>query len=440
MILFLSLFLGSSALADTGQMFGFGNRASAMTGHSAAAGFEALSAYSNPAGLARSSDKKLMFAYSTLWMKPQFKSISNVVVENQFVSDQTRSGSAPTSYRTAFGNTFGLALKLAPEWYGLSAGFVLYSPLENTSTLDTGETYLPEYVLHRARAHRPQFHAGLGAQISAQWFLGLGMRIGYSTTSRSTFFLKTTSGEPTTMRFESTIQPRGGFTVGVQHTSESLQGGMLLRLPLRYPTTFSIDSTAEALGGLGGLDFNLAASTPLYYDPLSLEIGGTWGRSGALQLEAQIAWERWSDFEMPTIQIQNSTTRQGVLISGSRLPNYALRDLVVPRFGVDVPLGTLRLRGGYSYRASIFESLPTQAGNALDPPQHRVGLGVGIPLSLSAPAELHLFLQGQFLASQNIVKSAGDEGGNLSDSKIGAPGYTAGGTVLGGGVGVTVNL
>jgi hypothetical protein len=440
MILILALLQSIPALADTGQMFGYGNRASALTGHSTAAGFDAWSAYANPAGLARPGGKDVAFSYSTLWMKPAFKSISNVTVENQYVSDQTRAGSAPTSYRTAFGHTFGLALRLAPSWNNLSAGLMLYSPLENTSVLDTGETYLPEYVLHRARAHRPQFHAGLGATIAEQLFVGLAMRVGYATTSRSTFFLKTTTGEPTTMRFESTIKPRAGFTVGVQYAGDVFQSGLVLRLPLRYPTTFSIDSTAEALGGLGGLDFNLAASTPLYYDPLSLELGASWGKADQLLVEAQVAWERWSDFEMPTIEIQNSTTRQGVLISGSRLPNYTLQDLIVPRIGAELPIGGLRVRAGYSYRASIFKELPTGAGNALDPPQHRLGLGVGIPLRLSAPAELHVFLQGQFLASQDIVKTAGDEAGNLSDSKIGAPGYTAGGAVFGGGVGVTVEL
>ena len=440
MILFFASLYALSASADTGQMFGYGNRASALTGHSAAAGFDPWSAYANPAGLARASNKDVVFSYSTLWMKPQFKSISNVIVENQFVSDQTRGGSAPTAYRTAFGHTFGLALRLAPSWNNLSAGLMLYSPLEHTSTLDTGETYLPEYVLHRARAHRPQFHAGLGARIADRLFVGLAMRIGYSTTSRSTFFLKTTTGEPTTMRFESTIKPRAGFSFGVQYAGDALQSGLMLRLPLRYPTAFSLDSTAEAVGGLGGLDFNLTAGTPLYYDPLSLELGASLGRPDELQLEAQVAWERWSDFEMPTIEIKNSTTRQGVVISGSRLPNYPLQDLVVPRIGAELPLGGLQLRAGYSYRASIFKQLPTGAGNALDPPQHRLGLGVGIPLRLSAPAELHVFLQGQFLASQDIVKTAGDEAGNLSDSKIGAPGYTAGGAVFGGGVGVTVEL
>lgn len=440
MILLLTFLHSIAAYADTGQMFGFGNRASALTGHSAAAGFDAWSAYANPAGLARVGGKDVAFSYATLWMKPQFKSISNVIVENQYVSDQTRTGSAPTGYRPAFGHTFGLALRLAPSWNNLSAGLMLYSPLEHTSILDTGETYLPEYVLHRARAQRPQFHAGLGAKLADRLFVGFGMRIGYSTTSRSTFFLKTTSGEPTTMRFESTIKPRAGFALGLQYAGDSLQSGLVLRLPLRYPTTFSIDSTAEALGGLGGLDFNLAASTPLYYDPLSLELGASWGNADVLLLEAQLAWENWSQFEMPTIEIQNSTTRQGVLISGSRLPAYALQDVVVPRVGVEIPLGALRLRTGYSYRASIFKSLPTGAGNALDPPQHRLGVGVGIPLRLSAPAELHVFLQGQFLESQDVVKTAGDEAGNLSDSKIGSPGYTAGGAVFGGGLGVTIEL
>ncbi len=95
-------------------------------------------------------------------------------------------------------------------------------------------------------------------------------------------------------------------------------------------------------------------------------------------------------------------------------------------------------------RPSIFSDPngPTEGGNYLDPAKHSLTLGWGLKyqhfLGFETGCQLDFNVLFQHLPVQHVVKSPGNEVGNLSDLKIGAPGYDAGGNILGGGVSLSL--
>ena len=100
------------------------------------------------------------------------------------------------------------------------------------------------------------------------------------------------------------------------------------------------------------------------------------------------------------------------------------------------------LRVGYAYRPSMLKNPPNESGNYVDPSKHMIHLGLGLNykkfLHFEAPCQIDFHLAYHYLILQKITKSAGNEKGDSTDSKIGAPGYDAGGNILGGGVSLSL--
>jgi long-subunit fatty acid transport protein len=217
--------------------------------------------------------------------------------------------------------------------------------------------------------------------------------------------------------------------------------GSVLRLPLTTRNESRIDSGTGVFTGYPALDANFDAEGAAFYDPLTLELGTQIQTSESSKLLLEIDFQAWSKYETPYLKLSNPS---GVIVSTGNVPVYQTRDILIPRVGHEIDLETWKLRAGYSYKPSIFSSLPTGAGNYLDPPSHRFAAGAGIKfdtfLGFASPYFLDFHLSYCHLASQTITKTAGNEGGVASDSKIGAPGYTAGGKIWGGGVSLSLEL
>ena len=129
----------------------------------------------------------------------------------------------------------------------------------------------------------------------------------------------------------------------------------------------------------------------------------------------------------------------GIQISGGENPVFEFRDIVVWRAGHEYDLGAFVARAGLGYRPGMMKSLPAGAGNYLDPDKLMISAGAGFKfksfLGLAAPVNVDLHLAYHHLFRQEIAKAPGDEtGAGSGDLKIGAPGYAAGGKVLGGGL------
>jgi long-subunit fatty acid transport protein len=454
----------SAARADIGG-FGFGSRTAGLAGAGAAWGFDAYSAYANPAGLTEASGKKLRLSYGWIFMDPKFTPIRGVTVENGFTSDRTSTGDVPDNYRSVLGQTVGAAALLAPDWYHLSAGITIFTPFDPLGAIDTGEPYRPEYVLYRSRTQRPLLEAGVAAKLTQRLSVGLGLHVGYAITAKGNAFLQTKSGTTSSIRISASLKPKTSPNLAWLLVSETPQEeagawsfGQVLRTTHNAQATLNFDTSARAFGDLAALDIGFGANSALFYDPLSLETGFSWKHSPRGRIYLQADFQNWANFKRPALEIhdpaETCTPEPGETCDGpggplkvnpSVLPGMSLRNIVTPRIAEEISFEASTLRLGYAYRPTMFKGLPNEAGNYLDPSKHIVSAGWGwkFPtfLGWSAPAQLDVHASYQHIVSAKVLKTAGDESGkNPTGAKIGAPGYDIGGRLWGGGATLTLEL
>jgi long-chain fatty acid transport protein len=467
----LSLGLGVLALASTFNAradvggFGFGSRTAALAGAGAAWGFDAYSAYANPAGLTEAAGKKLRLSYGWLFMDPKFTPIRGITIENNFTSDDARTGNVVDDYRSVLGQTIGAAALIAPDWYHLSAGITIFTPFDPLGAIDTGEPYIPEYVLYRSRTQRPILEAGLAAKLTQRLSVGLGLHIGYAITATGNAFLQTAAGTTSSMRVSASLKPKTSPNLAWLLLSETPQEeagawsfGQVLRTTHDAKATLNFNSSARAFGDLAALDIRFGANSALFYDPLTLETGFSWKHSPRGRLYLQADFQNWANFKRPALEIRDPTetctpepgktcnSPDGPLIvNPSVLPGMKLRNTFTPRIAEEISFESSTLRVGYAYRPSMFKGLPSEAGNYIDPSKHIVSAGWGwkFPsfLGWNAPAQIDVHASYQHLVTAKVTKTAGDESGtNPTGAKIGAPGYDIGGRLWGGGATLTLEL
>tara|TARA_Y100000590_G_scaffold469540_1_gene658168 strand:+ start:2972 stop:4360 length:1389 start_codon:yes stop_codon:yes gene_type:complete len=449
-----------SSLASIGNSVGFGSRMTALGGSHASGGADGFAAYANPALLSQEKKNKWKLSYGWIYLYPLFKDISSVVTENGYASDKNTpvSSDVDTHYSPTFGQVIGLVGSPLPHLRNLSFGLTLYAPWTQILSIDSGETYLPEYVLDRASTQRPEVYFAVSLKILRGFHFGAGAYLGYGLTSKATVFLNDTTGEPSSMRFSSSAVPKLSPYAGILFESSQRKDqwgkwnlGAVFRAPLSSNSKIDLSSTAKVAGGPLGLDFQFQAQSALYYDPMKIEVGGNFYLSEVLQVFLQVEYQFWSQFESPTLNLTDtaiSDCQAGGCpfeFSGSILPSLPVRNIWVPKVGWEWrTTDHWTLRAGYSYRPSIFKSLPLEAGNFLDPDRHNGLIGAGWKskgfLGYALPWSLDFHLSAQALVTQTIVKTEGNESGDLSDQKIGAPGFQAGGWILGGGVSLSLEF
>jgi hypothetical protein len=445
-------------------MNGFGSRTAALAGSGVSWGFEGYAAYSNPAGLGVMGSRRLVLSYGILDQTPNFTRIRGVVTENSYVSDKPTptTGDVDTGYRATFGQAIGLAYKLAPEFHDVTVGAAIYVPLAQTAYIDTGEIFEPEYFLYRARTQRPQFELGAGGEIGKGVRVGLGLHLSLAMTTNATAMLAINAGQSSSMRQASSVKPRIAPYLGVLLVSEpgreeqadvtdfgpkgSHSFGAVLRFPLASESlTFLSSAATLAGGGTPAPDLNFTTRSTLYYDPLSLEMGGSYQYRENARAYLQLDYEAWSHYKIPamsTVDASCTTSGCGITLQPIDTPSYRFHDIVVPRIAHEIQLGRVIWRAGYSYHASILKDLSTGAGNYVDPPKHSLNLGAGLRfkhfLSFDEPFNLDINASYAILVHQHITKAPGDEVGNLSSEKVGSPGYDVGGKIFGLGVSLTL--
>lgn len=447
--------LSSSGFASVGDRFGFTSESVSLGGAKAGASdFTSVSAYENPAQLSLlpDSESRTRFHWSLLYSDPSFLDIGNVVVENPVNSDKTnattRSAPVDTGYPVTFGQSIGLSTQAKHSQYQWGLGAVIYLPLDHLALLDSGESFVPEYSLHRGRTQKPEFQFALSALVSPGLSFGAGLHLGTKLTSDTTLFLNQGAGTASSMRISASLKTQASPYFGLSYlASQRLSFGLTARMASAEPQTLNVRSSARAIGTVSALSFSFPAVSTLYYDPLTIQAGGEWKYSSSNALFFQVDYQAWSKFESPTIVILDPETSAcspscGVDFANGLDLSRKTRDLFIPRVGHVWNLGASDLRLGYVYRPGIYASLPTGAGNAIDPDEHRLAAGMGFGFSalwvFDAPGRFDLHASYSIYPKKHVDKTPGDENGDLTNQKVGAPGYDIGGSEWG--TGVTVQL
>ena len=125
------------------------------------------------------------------------------------------------------------------------------------------------------------------------------------------------------------------------------------------------------------------------------------------------------------------------MIASSKNPIHPFHDIVTPRVAHEFQVGSnSTLRVGYAYRPGVTDAPDTGPGNYVDPSKHIFNLGVGFAfrhfMGKEVATRLDFNASYHQLVEQKVTKTQANE--------IGAPGYTVGGKIYGGGISLSLEL
>lgn len=390
----------------------------------------------NPA--ANSTHPGLQASLGVDFAHPSFNGISNIVVNNSAISNaQTpQFGAVDTkNYLDHLGQMVGLSLNLGENFKFLALGATAFLPIARVAYLDTGDPFLPEYVSYRSRTQRPQIYLSGSASPFSHLHLASGIAIATNLSATANVFLTTSSSGISHQEIASTIKPGAAPYFSLYADPDPLQLGMTIRLPNRYKVSMDVNATASILGQLNGLPLLVNASSSMYYDPLEIDLAfASTYANGLLWSTVEADWLQYKAFETPILTVTNMGSGANIRNSIDTTPT--MNNIVILKTGTEVRFEKTRFRVGYMYRPSPVSD-NSGSGNMIDPDRHSATLGLGVDLKKIHLTEkdisLDLNTQVHYLVKKHVTKTAGNELGNLGESKIGSPGYDIGGFIYGAG-------
>jgi long-subunit fatty acid transport protein len=175
----------------------------------------------------------------------------------------------------------------------------------------------------------------------------------------------------------------------------------------------------------------------IFYDPHTFRIGGSM-TFGDFELLTGLEYQMWSGYKTPQVSVERNG---GVVTPSSNYERITTKDTINPRLGV---LYNVTDRwttvAGVQYRMSPLDSNFSGSGNSIDTNATILTGGLQYRMVIwSKDVHLGTAVQYHMLEEKKVTKTAGLENGGAG-SKIGSPGYTIGGYILGASLGVKFNF
>jgi hypothetical protein len=387
--------------------------------------------YYYPSILAWSKDINISTAVSMV--THSFNDITNVVIENptNIYPSATTYGSVSTEYESV--QTASINVALPVKTYGTFA-LSLFLPIGSIMETNSGDAYLPEYVLYRARYKRIMSHANYAFKITDDLAMSVGMHMGFQAGANihtNASLNGTAYGSSATAKTEA--DPAIAGILSAAYRMGSTQFTATYQQELKN----NLQSVATGLTAITPVAFDITIDTMIYYDPHIFRLGyqsKAWFGEWALSAEYQI----WDGYKTPIVRI---TRNSGTIQASDNYESVQVSNILVPRAGMKFYLTDgFNLTVGAKYKPSIFSHSFNGAGNSLDLASITVSSGMGYNMNLfGTPMEIGGAVQHHMLQEETIVKTDLLENGSAG-SKIGAPGFTAGGSITVFSLGVNVKL
>ena len=365
--------LTRSVLGTPSALFSLGPESQALgkTGVTGVADFGAV--VLNPAGLSLSGERALWLGYSAARFTPKLEGYT---------------GEPPPQPAFA-GAALGLKFPItrAGDVPALTLGLAFTSPGDVIVRAHVPPPETPQFPWLSSRAHALDLGLGLGARLSEDWFLGVGVR-GLAGLAGAVS-VQGNAGVENETELGLRLAPVIGTILRVAAVGRL---GFVYRGALAAP--FTVEVGARDLPGV--MLPPLHVDGVAHYDPAELAL--EWARElGATHVAVGLAYKRWSAFEG---WLGQSVTCPKEAESCAALPKerVELSDTLSPRLGVahalDLGRAELLLRAGYAFEPS---PLPEQTGSAnrWDNTASVITLGYGArltstPLSFALAYQLHV--------------------------------------------------
>lgn len=392
--------------------------------------------YYIPAQMAFS--KTFNFAASISSVKTDFEEINNVVIMNDSYQDPAldeQVGSVDTEYQKYYSTSLHFSVPLAKDLGVLALS--LSTPIGSLMETNSGNPYLPEYVMYRSRYRRTIVYLNYAKAFSNSLAFSLGTQLGFQAAADVNTQVSIQSDFGSQGSAKSKIKPTLGVILSgiYKPTTDSqvyfsYQQEMKNNLEANAFGKVSISTTTDYI-----LDLNI--SSMIFYDPHILRLG-TAGTFGPVKLYGLLEYQMWGNYKTPVVRVAK---RGGGIQPSSDYEVTTTEDIFVPKVGVGFNLtDSFEIDLGLIYKPTPLKGSFSGSGNSVDTDSTILSTAglfkttlFEIPLQLGAAMQYHI------LKEVKVVKSSGLENGDAGN-KIGSAGYTVGGNVLVGTLGLTVNF
>ena len=365
-----------------------------------------------------------------------FKPIDNITVTNS-----TNSNTAPTtgSARTAYSKFIGSALHVAlpvggPRHLG-TLGLSLFLPVGSLSETNSGDPFLPEYVMYHSRYQRTSAYINFAKKWDDTLAFSVGALVGYQATADvKTNMSLNGANYGSWAKAQAKIDPSIGAIVSVvkRFENSSVYFAYQQEMKSNLKTVVNGEITNPSLALV-----NSSLSTMIYYDPHTFRLGVTMD-FGSTEVYTGVEYMMWSNYKTPVMNVDRNA---GVVVPSSNYEKLQIRDTINPRLGVKYNwTDRWSTSLGAQYRMTPLKGDFSGSGNSIDA-NTVVGTGGLQYRMVIFSKDIHLGTTFQYhhLMAKKVTKTSGQENGNAGP-KLGAPGYDVGGYILSGTFGVKFNF
>ncbi len=432
---FLVLLSSSIAYASFPETFGASYSTSMIGNMSNLDSNDPSNNYYSPAILAFSQRvNALMQATSSA---THFEPISNVVITNEANASSTTYGNVRTDYIKYYGGSlhFGLPIGYPEKGTIGTLGISIYLPIGSIIETNSGNPFLPEYVMYRSRYQRTSAYINFAHKSTEDFAWSLGTIIGFQASADVNTNLSLNGNTYGSWANAKTkVSPSLGaiFSIAYKINPSTLY--------FSYQQEMKSNLDAHATGqinnpSLGLFDANI--KSVIFYDPHTFRFGTNFPM-GDFEFFGGLEYLMWSNYQPSKIHVIKNG---GVVDSSVNYENLITRNTFNPRIGLKYRLtDRINLGLGLMYRQTPLDGDFSGSGNSIDTNSFILSTGFSHRIVVwSKDVTLGSSLEYHQLEEKNVTKSPNTEKGNAG-VKLGGPGYTIGGYVLSASVGLKFNF
>ncbi len=435
-IIFVALLFSTQTYASYPELFGASFSTSALGNQANLDENDPSNNYYIPALLGFTENfNALIQASSTA---TDFKPIKNIVVTNSTNSSGTTFGDAKTNYNKFYGSALHLGVPVGGQRHLGTLGLSVFLPVGHLIETNSGDPFLPEYIMYRSRHQRTSIYLNFAKKWSDSLSFSLGTIVGFQASAevRTNLSLNgTTYGS--WARAQSKVSPSLGAIASVAKKIDSS------KIYFTYQQEMKSNLKAIASGEINnpsmGL-FDTTISSMIFYEPHTFRTGASLKTApeSSLELFMALEYQMWTNYKTPTITIAKNG---GVVAASSNYERLEIRDTYNPKLGVKWDM-TNRWSSmlGMGYRMSPLKGDFSGSGNSVDTDAYIAAGGIQYRMVVwSKDIHFGSALQYHMLKDKHVTKSPGQENGTAGD-KLGAPGYDIGGSIISANFGVKFNF
>ena len=435
-ISFILVILSVNALASYPEFFGASFSTTAIGNQANLDPNDPSNNYYVPAILGF-SDKVNILMQSTS-TATHFKTIKNITVTNNTNSSPKTStgtkGDVDTNYPKFYGGSLHFALPIGYQHLG-TLGLSIFLPIGRLIETNSGDPFLPEYVMYHSRYQRTNVYFNFAKKWSDDFSWSLGTILGFQASADVKTNLSLNGADyGSWARARSKVSPSLGIITSIVKKIDRS------KLYFSYQQEMKSNLHAAVSGEINNPSlalFESAIDSMIFYDPHIFRLGGSFD-FGDTEVFGAVEYQMWSGYKTPSINVSKVG---GVVVPSSNYEKITTRDTINPRIGLKQELSN-RLSGsiGFGYRMTPLKGDFSGSGNSIDNNTYIMSTGLQYRIVIwSKDVNVGTSLEYQQLEKKHVTKSDGQEDGSAGP-KLGAGGYDIGGYVLAASLGIKFNF